>query len=181
MKVSKTEIPDILILESKVFSDDRGSFFESYNQKMFKDLGIAGNFPQDNHVLSSCGVVRGLHYQIAPHAQAKLVRVIRGSVCDVAVDIRKGSPTFGRHVAVILKAEEKKILYVPTGFAHGYLALEDHTEVLYKVSDFYSPEHERGVLWNDPALKIKWPKVNAEYKISERDLKLPALSTVLPV
>ena len=181
MKITKVKIPDVLLIEPKLYGDERGFFFESYNKSLFKQYGIPLEFVQDNHVLSARGVLRGLHYQRGSKAQAKLVRVIRGSVFDVAVDIRKSSPTFGKHIAVTLRAADHQILYVPVGFAHGYCALEDGTEVLYKVSSLYSPPDEAGIVWNDPALAIQWPKLDADYKVSGKDSALPAFKELEPV
>src|SRR5690242_18670778 len=157
MQIIDTEIADVKILLPKKHGDHRGFFSETYNRKLFEDAGIGCEFVQDNHSLSvQKGVVRGLHYQVAPRAQCKLVRVIAGSILDVAVDIRRNSPTFGRHVSAIISAENWKQIFVPIGFAHGFATLEPNTQVFYKVSDYYSPQHERGILWNDPALKIDW-------------------------
>jgi dTDP-4-dehydrorhamnose 3,5-epimerase len=157
MKVVTTAIPEILVLEPRVFGDDRGFFFESYNQKAFlEDTGLDVAFVQDNHSKSARNVLRGLHYQIA-HAQGKLVRAVQGAVWDVAVDIRKSSPTFGRHVAMELSAENKRMMWVPPGFAHGFVVLTETAEFLYKTTDYWYPEHERSILWNDPALGLEWP------------------------
>lgn len=156
MNVIPTEIADVLIIEPRVFQDDRGFFLESYNEKAFADKArITAPFVQDNHSRSTQNVLRGLHYQIE-QAQGKLVRVIVGSVLDVAVDIRKRSPTFGRWVSCTLTAENKRLLWVPPGFAHGFLVLSDVAEVLYKTTDYYAPQHERSILWNDPDLAINW-------------------------
>ncbi|MGH7215513.1 MAG: dTDP-4-dehydrorhamnose 3,5-epimerase, partial [Tepidisphaeraceae bacterium] len=155
MQVIDTEIPAVKLLVPKRFGDQRGFFSETYNRKTLDALGISGEFVQDNHSLSAeRGVVRGLHYQVAPMAQDKLLRVVRGSVLDVALDIRRDSPTFGRHVTAVLSAENWRQLYVPAGFAHGFATLEPNTEVLYKVTAYYSPAHERGIRWNDPRLGI---------------------------
>jgi dTDP-4-dehydrorhamnose 3,5-epimerase len=156
MNALTTEIPDLLLFEPKVFGDDRGFFLESYNKKVLAGFGIERDFVQDNHSRSSRGVLRGLHYQLQ-HTQAKLIRVIAGTVWDVAVDIRRGSPTFGKWVGEELSAANKRLLWIPEGFAHGFVVLSDFAEVLYKASDFYSPEHERSLLWNDPDLNIAWP------------------------
>ncbi|NJO42834.1 MAG: dTDP-4-dehydrorhamnose 3,5-epimerase [Cyanobacteria bacterium CRU_2_1] len=151
-----TEIPDVLIIEPHVFGDDRGFFFESYNEQTFNEkAGLTIRFVQDNHSRSAKNVLRGLHYQIQ-HAQGKLVRVVSGAIFDVAVDIRKSSPTFGQWVSCELSAQNKRQLWIPAGFAHGFLALEDGTEVLYKATDYYAPAHERSILWNDPDLAIGW-------------------------
>ena len=157
MQVVQTAIPDVLILEPKVFGDDRGFFFESFNQQTFKNLtGVKANFVQDNHSKSAANVLRGLHYQIE-QAQGKLVRVTAGEVFDVAVDIRRQSSTFGKWVGVILSAENKRQLWVPPGFAHGFVVLKDNTEFLYKTTDYYAPQHERCIRWDDPAIAIEWP------------------------
>lgn len=157
MQVTPTAIPEVLVLEPKVFGDDRGFFFESFNKKGFLETtGLDVDFVQDNHSKSARNVLRGLHYQIL-HSQGKLVRVVQGAVFDVTVDIRKSSPTFGRHVAVELSAENKKQLWIPPGFAHGFLVLTDTAEFLYKTTDYYHPEHERCIAWDDPMLGIQWP------------------------
>ena len=156
MKFIPTAIADVILVEPKVFDDARGFFMESWNKRAFFQAGIPGHFVQDNHSRSAKGVLRGLHYQIK-QAQAKLVRVIVGEIFDVAVDIRKSSPTFGKVVTVTLSAENKQTLWVPTGFAHGFYVTSEHAEVIYKTTDFYAPEHERVLLWNDPALAIRWP------------------------
>jgi dTDP-4-dehydrorhamnose 3,5-epimerase len=158
MYTIKTQLPDALIVEPKVFQDNRGFFMESFNEKLFREAGIAFQFIQDNHSLSEdVGVIRGLHYQINPKAQTKLVRVATGAILDVIVDIRKSSPTFGKWTCVILSEYNKRQLLVPKGFAHGFCTLVPHTNVLYKVDEFYSPEHDRGIIWNDPELAIDWP------------------------
>jgi dTDP-4-dehydrorhamnose 3,5-epimerase len=158
MKVISLAIPDVLLIESEVFSDDRGFFFESFNQNKFEEaVKRKINFVQDNHSKSVKGVLRGLHYQLPPKAQGKLVRVIHGEVFDVAVDIRKSSPTFGKWVGEILSADNKKQMWIPEGFAHGFVTLSDTAEFLYKTTDFYSKEHERAIRWNDETLGIQWP------------------------
>ena len=172
-KFTRLEIPEVILIEPKVFQDERGFFMEVYKTSDFAQFGIKDNFVQDNHSCSDWGTFRGLHYQIHPMAQAKLVRCVRGAIFDVAVDIRKGSPTYGKWVGVILSATNKKMLYVPVGFAHGFLALEDESEVIYKVSNLYSPEHEAGIIWNDPEIDIKWPWDNPI--LSERDKTWPPL------
>jgi dTDP-4-dehydrorhamnose 3,5-epimerase len=155
--VTPTAIPDVLMLEPKVFGDERGYFFESYNARDFLDAtGLRVEFVQDNHSMSTKGVLRGLHYQVR-HPQGKLLRVVKGSVFDVAVDLRKSSPTFGRWVGAYLSEENRVQLWIPPGFAHGFLALSDTAEVLYKITDYWYPEHERTLLWNDPTLAIAWP------------------------
>jgi len=157
MQVIQTAIPEVLILEPKVFGDDRGFFFESFNQQTFENLtGVTANFVQDNHSKSAVSVLRGLHYQIQ-QPQGKLVRVVTGEVFDVAVDLRRKSSTFGQWVGVVLSADNKRQLWVPPGFAHGFLVLKDGTELLYKTTDYYAPQHERCVRWDDPAIGIEWP------------------------
>jgi dTDP-4-dehydrorhamnose 3,5-epimerase len=161
MKVTDTQIPEIKIIEPTLFEDDRGFFIESYNQQRFEEaIGYAVNFVQDNHSKSAKGVLRGLHYQLPPKAQGKLVHVIQGEVFDVAVDIRKSSPTFGQWFGLMLTAENKKQLWIPAGFAHGFMTLSDTAEFLYKTTDYYSPEHERSIHWNDSSIGIKWPTTN---------------------
>ncbi len=156
MNITPTEIADVLILEPRIFGDDRGWFFESFNEQTFNDKTAAGvHFVQDNHSCSAQNVLRGLHYQIQ-QPQGKLVRVVAGAIFDVAVDIRRSSSTFGQWVGCVLSAENKKQLWVPIGFAHGFVALSDQTEVLYKTTDYYAPAHERCILWNDPELAIAW-------------------------
>ena len=176
MKFLKTAFDDVLLIEPRVFSDDRGVFFETYHREFFRKNGIAVDFVQDNHSVSAKGVLRGLHYQAPPRAQAKLVRVVRGEAFDVVVDLRKNSKTFGRSACEILSAKNRRMLFIPPGFAHGFLSLGEGTELLYKVSDVYSPEHERGLLWSDPALAIPWPKTGAGFVISEKDKKYPVLA-----
>jgi dTDP-4-dehydrorhamnose 3,5-epimerase len=161
MQVERTSIPDVLILEPKVFGDDRGFFFESFNQQTFQNLtGVKANFVQDNHSKSAANVLRGLHYQIE-QAQGKLVRVTAGEVFDVAVDIRRQSATFGKWAGVLLSAENKRQLWVPPGFAHGFVVLKDNTEFLYKTTDYYAPQYERCIRWDDPAIAIEWPITQA--------------------
>jgi len=158
MKVTPTAIPDVLIIEPKVFGDERGFFYESFNQKAFNEATCLDvNFVQDNHSRSAKGVLRGLHYQVPPHAQGKLVRVVRGAVFDVAVDIRQGSATFGKWVGVELSEENHKQLWVPPGFAHGFLVVSESAEFLYKTTDYYAPQHERCIVWNDTEIGITWP------------------------
>lgn len=159
MNVIRTDIADVLILEPKVFGDSRGFFFESFNERTFRELtGVATHFVQDNHSRSARGVLRGLHYQIV-QPQGKLVRCTAGEVFDVAVDIRRSSPTFGKWVGAHLSAENKRQLWVPPGLAHGFLVLSDYAEFLYKTTDYYAPQHERCIVWNDPDLAIEWPKL----------------------
>ena len=180
MKVLESAIEGIKIIEPDVFGDSRGWFVEQYNAERYKAAGITADFVQDNESFSSKGVVRGLHWQAAPHTQAKLVRVIQGAVWDVAVDIRKGSPTFGRHVSGVLTGENKKQLFIPRGFAHGFIVLEDNTLVSYKCDNLYCKESERGLMFNDPALGIKWPEVNVEFRLSEKDRWHPSLADIEP-
>jgi dTDP-4-dehydrorhamnose 3,5-epimerase len=156
MRVAATSIPDVLVVEPKVFEDARGFFYESWNRRAFAQAGIDAEFVQDNHSRSRRGVLRGLHYQIE-HAQAKLVRVTEGEVFDVAVDLRRSSPTFGRHVAIDLSADNRRMLFIPPGFAHGFIVVSDVAQFLYKTTDYWYPQHERTLLWNDPALGIAWP------------------------
>lgn len=156
MNVTRTAIPDVLLIEPKVFGDQRGFFFESYNRRAFESHGIAGEFVQDNHSRSAKNVLRGLHYQIR-QPQGKLVRVIAGEVFDVAVDIRRSSPTFGKWVGDILSADNKRMLWIPQGFAHGFVVLSETAEFLYKTTDYWAPAHERSLLWSDPDLAIAWP------------------------
>ena len=158
MNVIKTAIPDVLIFEPKIFGDERGYFFESFNHKLFEEaVGYPVNFVQDNHSKSSKGVLRGLHYQLPPHAQGKLVRCVAGEVFDVAVDIRKSSPTFGQWVGVHLSGENKRQLWIPEGFAHGFLTLSETAEFLYKTTNYYASQSEGSVLWDDDNLRIEWP------------------------
>jgi dTDP-4-dehydrorhamnose 3,5-epimerase len=157
MHVTETAIPDVLMIEPKVFGDSRGFFFESWNARAFAAAGIDASFVQDNHSRSHRGVLRGLHYQIE-HAQGKLVRVIEGEVFDVAVDLRRSSATFGRNIGVALSAANRRMLFIPPGFAHGFLVVSDTAEFLYKTTDYWYPEHERTLLWNDAALGIDWPQ-----------------------
>ncbi|MGG5811730.1 dTDP-4-dehydrorhamnose 3,5-epimerase [Falsiroseomonas sp. CW058] len=174
-------IPGPLLVEVRRFADERGVFAETYSRRDFEAIGIADDFVQDNASLSrQPGTVRGLHFQAPPHAQAKLVRVTRGAILDVAVDLRRGSPHFGRHVAVALVAGDGRALYVPAGFAHGFCTLERDTEVAYKASDFYAPDADGGVLWNDPELGIDWPVAAHEAVLSDKDRRLPELHA-LPV
>ncbi|GAB6905572.1 dTDP-4-deoxyrhamnose-3,5-epimerase [Desulfosarcina cetonica] len=169
MNVVQTEIADVLILEPTVFGDERGFFFESFNQTVFQEkTGLTVDFVQDNHSRSTKNVLRGLHYQIK-QPQGKLVRVISGEVFDVAVDIRRSSPAFGKWFGQVLSAENKKQLWVPPGFAHGFLVLTDYAEFLYKTTDYYAPEHERCIRWNDPDLNIQWPINNDAPLISAKD------------
>jgi len=167
MKKTVTSLPGILLLEPRVFGDDRGFFLESYNQRTFAELGIADAFVQDNHSFSGKNVVRGLHYQIR-QPQGKLVRVITGEILDVALDLRRSSPTFGKWESFRLSGENKLMLWIPRGFAHGFRVASANTHVLYKTTDFYAPEHERIVAWNDPALRIDW-QLDGDPIVSARD------------
>ncbi len=169
MNITATAIPDVKIITPKVFGDSRGYFLETHNQAAMKAAGIDANFCQDNESCSGKGVLRGLHFQRPPYEQAKLVRVVRGSVWDVAVDLRKESPTFGNHVAVVLSGENKQQLFIPRGFAHGFLVLEDETIFSYKCDNFYAPQAEAGIRWDDPQLNIAWPKSDVPFLLSQRD------------
>lgn len=175
-----TALPDVKLLKPKRFGDQRGFFSEVYNKRALAEAGVELDFVQDNHSLSGkAGTVRGLHFQTAPFAQDKLVRVTRGRILDVAVDLRRSSPTFGRHVAVELSAENWLQLLVPVGFAHGFCTLEDDTEVMYKVTNYYSGAHDKGIAWDDPALGIVWPVSAGQATLSEKDRQLPPLSECL--
>ncbi len=176
MQVFETAIPGVKILEPRQYSDSRGVFCETYSRRALSAIGIDVEFVQDNHSISrERNTVRGLHFQIPPFAQDKLIRVSRGSIFDVVVDLRRESATFGKHVATILSADNWRQLFVPAGFAHGLCTLEPGTSVLYKVSQFYSPEHDRGVLWNDPELGIEWPTEASDALLSEKDSRFPKL------
>ena len=171
MNAEPLSIPDVILFTPKVFGDDRGFFFESFNQNTFaQHTGLQRNFVQDNHSKSQQGVLRGLHYQLPPKAQGKLVRVVQGEVFDVAVDIRKSSPTFGQWVGALLSADNKQQMWIPEGFAHGFVTLSETAEFLYKTTDFYSPEHERCIAWNDPAIGIDWNFLQAPL-LSGKDLQ----------
>jgi dTDP-4-dehydrorhamnose 3,5-epimerase len=175
LKVVPTSIPGLLMLEPRVFEDERGFFFESFNQRLLKEsIGRDVQFVQDNHSRSAKYVLRGLHYQIR-QAQGKLVRVTTGEVFDVAVDIRRSSPTFGQWVGVTLSGENKRQLWIPEGFAHGFIVLSEFAEFLYKTTDYWAPEYERGLAWNDPAIAIKWP-IDTEPRLSAKDRIAPPLS-----
>ena len=177
MRVTPTDLPDVKLIAPKKFEDGRGWFVETYSRRVLETHGIDLEFVQDNRSLSRpVGTVRGLHFQIAPFAQDKLIQVMRGSILDVAVDIRTGSPTFGRHVAVTLSADDPTQMLVPVGFAHGFCTLEPDTEVMYKVSAFYSREHEMGLQWNDPALAIAWPVTAERAVLSDKDTRNPMLA-----
>jgi dTDP-4-dehydrorhamnose 3,5-epimerase len=175
MKITRLAIPDIILIEPDVFGDERGFFFESFNQKAFDDAtGLSSTFVQDNHSRSSKGVLRGLHYQLLPKAQGKLVRVTQGEVFDVAVDIRKSSPTFGKWIGEVLSADDKRQLWIPAGFAHGFMTITETAEVLYKTTNYYSPEHERSIRWDDPDIGINWAKDMTPI-LSTKDAKALAL------
>ena len=180
MEVIPTEIPGVLLVRPRIFRDARGYFCETYNAARYREAGIVADFVQDNESLSARGVVRGLHWQAGAHAQAKLVRVLRGAVWDVAVDIRKGSPTFGRHVAARLTAENGLQFFVPRGFAHGFAVLADDTCFAYKCDNLYCPEAERGMRFDDPALGIPWPDLGVPHLLSPKDLRHPPLAQIEP-
>lgn len=180
MKVYNTEIEDLKIIEPKRFGDARGWFSEVYSLERYREFGINAEFVQDNESFSSRGVVRGLHWQAAPHTQAKLVRAARGSVWDVAVDIRKGSKTYGKHVAVELSAENGRQLFIPRGFAHGFVVLEDNTLFSYKCDNYYCAAADRGIRFDDLALGIQWPKMDIPLNLSEKDLKHPFFCDIEP-
>ncbi|CAO3441277.1 dTDP-4-dehydrorhamnose 3,5-epimerase [Azospirillum endophyticum] len=177
MDVVSLDIPDVKIIRPKKFGDHRGFFSETYTKKTFEAAGLHYDFVQDNHALSAeVGTLRGLHFQLPPFAQDKLLRVVRGAVFDVAVDLRKDSPTFGRHVSAVISAADWNQILVPIGFAHGYCTLEPDTEVIYKVTNYYSPAHDRGLLWNDPELGIAWPVAADKARLSDKDHKQPTFA-----
>ena len=175
-EASRLEIDGPVLIRPTVIYDERGFFMESYTKDEFERMGIKDKFVQDNHSLSIKNTLRGMHFQIEPYAQSKLVRCIAGSILDVAMDIRKDSKTFGKHVKVVLSSEDKKIFYIPKGFAHGFLVLSDVAEVIYKVDDFYNREYDSGVIWNDPELGIDWPVVNPI--LSEKDRRLQTFAEI---
>lgn len=179
MELFTTSIPEVILFKPRVFADARGSFFESYNQNSIKEVGITCTFVQDNQSQSSKGVLRGLHYQTGEYAQAKLVRVIKGSVYDVAVDIRKGSPTFGNYFGTILSEQNGHQMFVPRGFAHGFIVLEDHTIFSYKCDNFYHKAAEGGIVWNDPTININWQMDTHDILLSEKDEILPLLENCI--
>ena len=180
MQVEYLNIPEVRLLSPGKHGDRRGFFSETYNRKALAVIGIDIDFVQDNHSYSADkGTVRGLHFQTPPFAQDKLVRVVRGSVFDIAVDLRQGSPTYGRHAGAVLSAQAWNQILVPIGFAHGFMTLEPDTEVIYKVSNYYAPDHDKGLLWNDPALGINWPISDDEAVFSEKDGKLPRLAELV--
>ena len=182
MQVTSLDIPDVKIIRPKKFGDNRGFFSETYNKRDFSNHGIDIDFVQDNHSLSEKpGTLRGLHFQTPPYAQDKLVRVLKGSILDVAVDLRSGSPTYGKHVTAVISGEEWNQILVPIGFAHGVLTLEPGTELLYKVSNYYAPDHDKGLFWNDPALGIEWRMSEDDVVLSEKDSKQPMLADLEPV
>lgn len=173
----KTDIPDVILVIPKVFEDERGFFMETYKKPDFEEAGIKGDFIQDNHSKSRYGVLRGLHFQKMPYTQAKIVRCIKGVIYDVAVDLRSGSETFGKYVGFILSEFNKYMLYIPRGFAHGFLVLSDEAEVVYKVDNLYAPSYEGGLIWNDPDVNINWPINNPI--LSEKDRKWPTLKELI--
>ncbi|HEY0068102.1 MAG TPA: dTDP-4-dehydrorhamnose 3,5-epimerase [Flavisolibacter sp.] len=177
MPFETTPIPGLLVFMPKVFEDSRGYFFESYNEQVFREQGIDTRFVQDNQSQSVYGVIRGLHYQKSPHAQCKLVRVLEGEILDVAVDIRKGSPTYGQHISLVLSAENKQQLFIPEGFAHGFSVLSPRAAVLYKCNRFYNKESEGGILFNDPELGIDWQVPVDAQLISDKDQVLPPFAS----
>ena len=180
MRVEALAIPDVKLITPKKFGDERGFFSETWNERVLAEAGITARFVQDNQAHSGTqGTLRGMHFQLAPMVQDKLVRVTRGAILDVAVDIRAKSPTFGRHVSAVLSAENWTQIWVPKGFAHGYCTLEADTEVFYKVTEYYSPAHDRGILWDDPALGIAWPVTRAMAQLSDKDKMQPKLADVM--
>lgn len=176
MEFIQTGVRDLVLVKPTIHGDERGFFLESYKKSLFVENGISEDFVQDNHSKSSCGVLRGLHYQLNPKAQGKLLRCVNGAIFDVAVDIRRNSPTFGKWAGFELSAENKHMLYVPAGFAHGFLTISDVAELLYKTTNEYSALHDRGVLYSDPEIGIIWPKLHAELLLSEKDKKQPVLA-----
>ena len=176
MLFTKTDISGLLIFEPRVFEDDRGYFFESYNENVFRQEGIDIRWVQDNQSSSTYGVIRGLHYQLAPYAQSKLIRVLKGKILDVAIDIRKGSPTYGKNFSVQLSAKNKKQLFIPAGFAHGFSVLSRKAEVMYKCDAFYNKESEAGIIYNDAELNISWKVPAGKTIISDKDIELPTLA-----
>lgn len=180
LKLKKTSLEGVVLLEPMIFRDSRGFFLESYNKLEFEELGISDTFVQDNQSSSARGVLRGLHFQ-REHPQVKLVRVLKGKIFDVVVDIRKGSPTYGQHKGFFMSDDSQKMLYVPIGFAHGFIALMDDTEVMYKVTDYYHPQSDAGIIWNDPELGIIWPLETFGIRtptVSDKDALLPPLSQI---
>jgi dTDP-4-dehydrorhamnose 3,5-epimerase len=177
MEVVSLEIPEVKLIKPRVFPDDRGFFLQTYHEKQYRDAGIKARFVQDNWSRSTRGVSRGLHYQLK-NAQAKLITVVRGEIFDVAVDIRKGSPTYGRWVGAVLSEENHHQLFVPKGFAHGFLVMSDEVDLLYKCDDFYTPGDEYGLRWDDPQIGIEWPEHVGEFVLSEKDMKAPLLAEI---
>ena len=180
MEIHETKISDVKLITPKKHLDNRGFLSEVHNKRIFSEAGIDLDFVQENHLLSTeKGTVRGLHFQTSPFTQDKLVRVVHGSVFDVAVDLRDGSPTYGQHVSITLSSNAWNQILVPAGFAHGFMTLESNTEVIYKVNNYYAPDHDRGLLWNDPALGITWPIVESAAVVSEKDRKQPRLAELV--
>jgi dTDP-4-dehydrorhamnose 3,5-epimerase len=175
MNILNTDILEVKIIEPRIFADPRGYFFESFNQSVFNEKVCKTTFVQDNESKSSFGVLRGLHFQLPPFAQSKLVRVTKGKVLDVAVDIRKGSPTFQKHVSIELSEDNKRVLFIPRGFAHGFIVLSEEAVFQYKCDNFYSPEHEGSIIWNDPMLGIDWILDNNHISLSDKDQKVPGI------
>ncbi len=178
MIFTRLSLPELILIEPKVHGDTRGAFWEWYRKELYSTNGMKEEFVQDNQSSSSRGVLRGLHWQVVPMVQSKLVRVVLGEIFDVAVDIRPASPTFGRWIGETLSAENKKVLYIPRGFAHGFLTLSDEAEVQYRVSNYYSPDQERGIAWNDPEIGIQWPDAGVKVIVSEKDKKNPPLNSL---
>ncbi|MGC8773794.1 MAG: dTDP-4-dehydrorhamnose 3,5-epimerase [Chlorobaculum sp.] len=178
MQIIRTSIPDVLLFEPELFGDERGWFCESFRQDIFEQHAGCHRFVQDNESFSRYGVVRGLHYQKPPHVQGKLVRVIRGEVLDVAVDIRKGSPTFGHHTVQLLNESNRRMMWIPPGFAHGFAVLSQTAVFSYKCTDYYAPSHDAGIRWNDPAIGIEWGVPESEIRLSDKDLRQPMLHDI---
>jgi len=177
LEIVELKLPGVCLLTPNAHVDQRGFFMESYHDELFKASGIDYDFVQDNHSLSAqSGTIRGLHYQTQPKAQTKLLRVLTGAIYDVAVDIRRGSPTYGQWVGAVLSADNKRQILIPKGFAHGFCTLTPDTQILYKVDNYYSPEHDRGIFWNDPSIGIDWPVTSAQVVLSAKDAQLPLLS-----
>ena len=179
MKIIKTEIEGVVVIDPRIYKDSRGYFFESFSNRDFSQKVVEGSFVQDNESQSSYGVLRGLHYQRAPFAQAKLVRVVKGCIIDVAVDIRKDSPTFGKHISIELSSDNKRQLYIPRGFAHGFVVMANDTIVSYKSDNYYAPVSEGSILWNDPQLNIDWRLPVEEIILSDKDKKSPMLKEIM--
>jgi dTDP-4-dehydrorhamnose 3,5-epimerase len=179
MPFVKTDFPELMVFEPKVFEDSRGYFFESYNENIFSAEGVTIKFVQDNQAQSSYGVIRGLHYQLNPHAQTKLIRVLSGRILDVVVDIRKGSPTYSKVFSLELSAQNKKQLFIPQGFAHGYSVISQTAEVFYKCDDFYNKESEGGIMYSDPALNIDWQIPSDKALVSDKDLLYPGINNCI--